>query len=498
MSRYLSIYFPNLLTDRLAIRKPELKDTCYVFTMSQKNRMMVTASSRQAEKQGIHVPMVLADAKALVPDILAFDEKIDFNQKLLFRIAKWAIRYSPNVAVELPDGIVLDSTGCAHLFGGEEKYLKNILSKLEQFGYYCLGGLSDSIGTSWAIARFGHKLPIIPSGQQYNALLNLPPVALRLTQPVIERLHKLGFDKIGKFIQMPASILRRRFGTEMLSRLGQALGTEEEAFTPIIFKAPYQERLVCLEPIKTRSAIEIGIEKLLELLCKRLSKEGQGIRLADLQCYRLDGKITEIQIGTNQSTHNIKHLTKLFGLKIDKIAPGLGIELLILTASKTEQVLIEQEKLWGGNFGLEDQNLAQLLDRLAGKVGHQAIKRYIPQAHYWPERSLRQAITLDEKTEIKWQKANPRPMEMLHKPAAIKVTAPIPDYPPLSFRYKEELHWVKKADGPERIEQEWWLSQGEHRDYYILEDDKGCRYWVFRSGHYNEDTSEWFLHGFFA
>lgn len=498
MSRYLSIYFTNLLCDYLAIRKPELSGKVYVFTLSKANRIMVTAASREAEKQGVFATMALADAKAIVPDILAFDDKIDFNKKLLIRIAKWAVRYSPTVAIDLPDGIILDSSGCSHLLGGEEKYLETIINKLTESGYHCRGAISDTIGTSWAIARMGRKSPIITSGQQYNAILNLPPVALRLKQHIIQRLHKLGFDRVGKFIQLPASMLRRRFGQEMLLRLGQALGTEEETITPIVIKAPFEERLFCLEPIRTKPAIEIAIEKLLEALCLRLSNEGLGLRSAELRGYRLDGRVTQTIIGTNQSTHNVPHLAKLFELKISQIEPDLGIELFILTATKTEAVLVHQEKLWSGKPGLADQSLAQLLDRLAGKVGPQAIRRYIPQAHHWPERSLRPAVSLTEKTDIRWQKSNPRPMEMLSKPASIRVTAPIPDYPPMNFRYNGELHMVRKADGPERIEREWWMEPGEHRDYYILEDEQGRRYWVFRSGHYSEEQSQWFLHGFFA
>ncbi|HEU4902126.1 MAG TPA: DNA polymerase Y family protein, partial [Flavisolibacter sp.] len=87
----------------------------------------------------------------------------------------------------------------------------------------------------------------------------------------------------------------------------------------------------------------------------------------------------------------------------------------------------------------------------------------------------------------------------LYPPERIDVTAPIPDYPPMLFRYKGTMHKIIKADGPERIEQEWWIQDGEHRDYYCVEDEEGRRYWLFRSGHYNEEkTPLWFLHGFFA
>ncbi|RYG15029.1 MAG: DNA polymerase Y family protein [Chitinophagaceae bacterium] len=498
MKRYVALWFPNLLTDWLATKKPELKDQVYVFTLPERGRIKITAASSAAEKQGIYAGTILADAKAIVPNIMCFDDEINLAKKLLTRIAKWAIRYSPIVGIDQPDGIVLDSSGCSHLWGGEERYLATMISKLNESGYHCRGALSDTIGTSWAISRFGKKSPIVPLNEQYNALLNLPPAALRLEDSNLQRLHKLGLNKIGKFIQMPRSVLRRRFGEELLIRLGQSLGTEEETIKPIVNVPPYEERIYCLEPIRTKPAIEIAIEKLLEVLCKRLANEGLGIRSAELKGYRLDGRVTEIKIGTNQSTHKIPHLAKLFELKIAQIEPALGIEVFILTATKTEPVQVHQEKLWSGKPGLSDQNLVQLLDRLAGKIGQQAIRRYLPQAHHWPERVMRKAISLEEKTEIAWQKANPRPMEMLNKPEPVQVTAPIPDYPPMNFSYKDELHIVSKADGPERIAREWWMEPGEHRDYYILEDDKGRRYWVFRSGHYNEGKSNWFLHGFFA
>lgn len=497
MKRYLCIWFTNLLTDWLAIRKPELKETIYVFTKPERGRIIVSAASQEAEKMGVFPNMILADAKALVPNINCFDDQENLNKKLLTRLAKWAIRYSPIVAIDLPDGIILDTSGCSHLFGGETNYLETILVKLREAGYQCRAAIADTIGASWAVARMG-KSPIIEPRQQYNALLNIAPSALRLELAVVQRMHKLGLDKIGKFIQMPRSVLRRRFGDEMLLKLGQAIGTEPENLTPIIEVAPYEERLYCLEPIRTKPAIEIAIEKLLEALCKRLSTEGFGIRSAELKGHRIDGRITTVKIGTNTPTHQIPHLCKLFELKITEIEPALGIELFILTATKTEPMHLHQEKLWSKEAGLANSNLSQLLDRLAGKIGNQAIKRYLPQAHYWPERSLRLATSLDDKTDIHWQQGNPRPMEMLYNPVPVQVTAPIPDYPPMNFRYKDELHMVKKADGPERIAQEWWMEPGEHRDYYILEDDKGRRYWIFRSGHYNEENSAWFLHGYFA
>ena len=146
-----------------------------------------------------------------------------------------------------------------------------------------------------------------------------------------------------------------------------------------------------------------------------------------------------------------------------------------------------------------DGKISDLMDRFAARLGQEAIHRFLPTEHYWPERSYKQTVQLNEEPSTGWKLDRPRPLQVVSPPALVEVTAPIPDYPPLNFRYKGQLHKVVKADGPERIEQEWWIQEGEHRDYYAVEDEEGRRYWLFRSGHYNETASpNWFLHGFFA
>ena len=177
----------------------------------------------------------------------------------------------------------------------------------------------------------------------------------------------------------------------------------------------------------------------------------------------------------------------------------MGIELFTLDASKVEDASPVQEKLWENNGGIDDIRLAELLDRLSGKIGANNIYRYVPAEHYWPEHSFKLASSINEKNQKAWKIGRPRPLQLLSKPEQIQVTALMPDYPPMNFRYKGKLHKVIKSDGPERIEQEWWLQDGQHRDYYYVEDDEGCRYWLFRSGHYDaERTYKWFVHGFFS
>jgi protein ImuB len=495
--RFVSIWFRYLATDWFTLRKPQLCNTAFVLTVPSHGRIIVAQANAIAEAQGVYKGMVLADARAIIPDLKVLDDKPALANKLLKHIAEWCIRFTPITAIDPPDGIILDVTGCSHLWNGDEYYLKEIVNRLKARGYHVRAAIADTIGAAWAVARFAKQSLIVNADQQTQALFSLPPEALRLEAATIERLHKLGLQQIKSFISMPRSALRRRFGNHIIQRLNQALGLEEEIIEPILPAEPYNERLPCLEPIVTAKGIEIALKRLLESLCDRLKQDQKGLRSACFKCYRIDGKIEQVTIATNRASCNVNHIFKLFEIKVPTIEPDLGIELFVLEAPKVEDNISTQEKLWEAKDGLDNINLAELLDRLTGKIGANSIRRFLPDEHYWPERSVKQASSLQEQKTIAWTLDRPRPIQLLATPEPIDVTAPVPDYPPMNFRYKGKLHKVLKADGPERIEQEWWIQEGQHRDYYAVEDEEGCRYWLFRSGHYNEEY-RWFIHGFFA
>lgn len=497
--RFVSLNFHHLMTDWFAARKPELQESAFVLASPDHGRMVITAANPAAESEGIKAGMVVADARVILPSLQVLDDIAGLQEKLLQRLADWCIRFAPYVAVDLPTGLLLDATGCAHLWGGDEEYIKDIILRLKARGYQVRAGMADTIGAAWAVARYGKGSPVVKEEEHTNVLLGLPAAALRIEISLVDRLYKLGLRHIGDFISMPRSALRRRFGQAFMKKLDQALGTAEEFLQPVQEIVPWQERLPCLEPIVTLPGIEYALQQLLATLCRRLQQEGKGIRSAVLKAYRVDGKTEMVQIGTNRATCNPLHLFRLFEINLATIEPALGIELFTLDAVKVQDHSPAQKNIWESSGGLNDPNLAELIDRLTGKFGDNCIQRYLPAEHYWPERSFKAATSLDELPTSAWPAHKQRPLQILAKPEPIEVTAPIPDYPPMLFRYKGELHKITRADGPERIEQEWWLQQGQHRDYYCVEDEKGCRYWIFRSGHYDPDkTYKWFLHGFFA
>jgi len=496
--RFMSIWFYQLAVDRFLIRQPDLKGYAFVLASIRRGRSMIHASSPEAQQAGIKTGMPVADAKAVLPALEVCQDEADNIIPLLEQLAIWFMRYTPVVATDNPDGLLLDISGCAHLWGGERQYVQDIQQKMNRAGYHVRIAIADTAGAAWAVARYGTQDNIIAPGEQQAALLSLPAAALRLDEAILQRMDKLGLYRIHHFIRMPRTALRRRFGSSLAERLDQALGAALEVLQPVEPVPSFLERLLCPEPIRTATAIEFALKQLLEQLCDNMATACVGLRTCVLKAYRTDSTMQQIQIDTGCACRDVAHLLKLLLIKTPVLEPDLGFEVFVLEAPVTEEMTAVQDKLWALK-DKADNEVAALLDRVAVKVGADKIRRYLPEAHYWPERSLRLTTSMKEQSSVMWQSVMLRPIHLLPSPEQIEVVVPRPDYPPIMFRYKDRFYKIQRADGPERMAPEWWLEQNVYRDYYCVEDEEGCRYWLYRSGGYEDaGTPGWFIHGFFA
>jgi protein ImuB len=461
--------------------------------------MMVTAANTVAEQAGVLVGNVLADAKAICPALCALQDDAIFFEHNLKDMAQWFLRYAPVIAVHPPDCIIIEATGCTHLWGGEANYLKHIQQQLNGMGYTIKLAMAGSIGAAWAVAHYDVSPAIVQPGMEAEALASFPPAALRLESQALELLQKLGMVQIRDFMHLPAAALRRRFGTHLIKQIQYAIGSINEPFEAISPKPEWQERLVALSPIVNEKGIAIALQQLLEAICNRLKKNGLGLRKVICTCYKTDRAKQAIEITVRNTCNNAAYLHKLFSYKIASLRPEPGIEQFCVTAMDTGICEPLQEALWVNTGISESAAVSALLDSMAIRIGAENITRFFPAAHYWPERAILPIKAGDDRPGLQWVKEHSRPILLLENPISIQVTAPVPDYPPMLFRHQQQVYKIIRADGPERIEQEWWLQQGHHRDYYHVEVENGNRYWIFRLGHYDaEKKDQWFLHGYCA
>jgi len=423
----------------------------------------------------------------------------------LARLADWCGHYTPWTATEGEDGIWLDITGCVPLFPSEQALAEDLLVRLRRQGFSCRAAIADTPGAAWALARHG-VLPeqgalIVPPGTTRTALADLPVVALRLAPEITHDLRRLGLRRIGALYDLPRAPLAPRFGEAVARRLDQALGLIEEPISP---RRPVEPRLVrraFAEPIQAAEDLHRGTKLLLERLCERLDRDGLGARRLELCCYRVDYRVERVAIGTSRPSRDPAHLMRLFARQIETIAPDLGIEIMQMKALEVESLAPDQLAFDGADAC---DPAAPLIDRLANRLGSVNVLRLVPFASHVPERAMRAVPALVAPRALgTWPAGRPRPIRLLAYPDPVEVMAPVPDDPPLSFRWRRIVHRVRHAEGPERIAAEWWLDReaagaDETRDYYRVEDEAGRRFWLYRRGLYRpEAPPRWFLHGFF-
>jgi protein ImuB len=525
--RILSLWLERLSTDRIARQRDEASPPLVVFG-KRGNLDLLVAVDAAAERLGLTASLALAQARAMHPALTAVPEDAAADAHFLAAIADWCQRYTPLVAPDPPDGILLDIGGCAHLFGGEERLRDDLLARMTGFGFSARAAIASTIGAAWAMARFGDAamagqasricLPCRSRTHPTSArcerdhLAPLPLAALRLPGETVTALARVGLKRICDILDLPRAPLAARFGVDLLRQLDRALGREDEPLTPRLSVAPYVAEKSFHEPIAREEDVLATIERLAARLAAVLVARGDGARRLELALFRTDGVVKRIAAGTSRPLRNPRAIRALFVERLaalgDEVDPGFGFDLARLSVLVAEPCPDEQI----GFGGHEDQaELDRLVDRLSARLGRRRVARLIAHDSHSPELAAR-ALPAQEtaRAGLGWEAfrrfraeadLSLRPLRLLARPEPIEdVFALVPDGPPVRFRWRRALHEVVSAEGPERIEGAWWSEEGgPARDYFRVEDKAGLRFWLFRAGLYREMAApRWFLHGMYA
>ena len=474
-----------------------------ILVLRSGQRDVVTAACPLALELGLSPGMAAAHARALVTDLDVLDAAPGDDLVWLDRLALHAARHwTPTAAVSGNDGLWLDISGAAHLFGGEVRFAARLIAFLRRLDVTARVAIAGTPGAAHALARYGGEAAmVLPEGKEGEALASLPLAALRLSPEALAAAARFGIERVADLYPMPRGPLARRLGRAAVERLDKARGFVPEPIVPVIpFDTPVAERRL-VEPIGTAEAIEQVIGDLVGDLVSDLRTRGLGLRAVMLRCERVDAAEQRIAVGTARATRDAAHLLRLFRLRIDRIEPGLGIEAMRLAATSVEPLgALAVPAALGDAPRVRD--IAPLVDQLAGRAGDAALFRLQSVESDVPERAIARAGPLA--VPAGWP-AWPRPARMLARPEALSgVVALLPDHPPRRFAWRGRSYAVVAGDGPERIHGEWWRRANEMwavRDYFRVEAESGERFWLFRRGDAQEDATgdlSWYMHGVFG
>ena len=550
MSRIVSVWLPRWPILRFLATQaknpsstPVDPERPFILIDSGGKPPCIAALNEAAEAAGLVLGEPLADARAKAGDmqVHAFDGATD--NAALRRLALWATRYTPTAspwnAENGADGFFLDIEGAAHLFGGEEALLADLSARLgKNFGLPARLAVAGTPGAAWALSRFhAARNLILPNGREAEALMPLRIEALRLSPETCTTLRRLGFKTVGAILDKPRAPFAARFPAELLSRIDQALGRLEEPLVPVVAPPLYHSLRYLIEPIITQEAV-IGLaRRLMQTLTHVLTRDDVGARALRLSLYRVDGAVEAIDVALTLPTRDVAHVARLLDLKLEAQSAmdeaGFGFEAIGLAITRAEPMPAKQAEFdirhhpeFAGTSATPfDSNLwravpddegiercAALIDTLRQRLGPHSVRWFTPVASHIPERAealLPVAASNSAKlkaTAVAEPEQNPRPLLLLPHAEPTEVMALIPDGPPRRFRWRGATYEVTGPQGPERIASEWWRNADGHRsieptrDYYLVEDTGGHRFWLYREGLYERETASarWFVQGLFA
>jgi len=471
--------------------------------------------NRAGTAAGVRAGTMLADARALCPGLVVRPSDPVGDLAFLERLALWAQRWGRSSALDPPDGLVVDTSGVAHLFGGEAALLADAARTFAQRRLAVRMAIAPTAGAAWALAHHGPANAILGADEDAaTRLAQLPVAALRLDDDVVLLLRRLGLKRLGDLAGIDRPALARRFrnrrsaAANPLIRLDQLLGIVPEPLLPVVAaEIPLVQRRL-MEPIRHRELLDRVLADLAADLARVLEGRALGARQLELGAWKVDGEVIVRRLELAAASRDPAHIVRLFAARLDDIDAGFGIELVRLRVPWAEPLALDQADLEepGSERGAEQHgtSLATCIDRIAVRLGEGAVRRPVLHASHIPERAQRWQSPLLPAPPAQDQLAfHARPLKLLDRAEPIAVLYATPDGLPRRFRWRGAVHEIARAEGPERIAPEWWRERGTARlrDYYRIEDDAGARYWIYRLGLAGDGRGgapEWFLQGLCA
>lgn len=547
--RILSIWFPRLGAERILRQHRGTIDVPFAVVEDMGNTQVLSSISALAADAGVTTGQPLRDAQAICPALMTRLRNAQAETEFLASLRRWAGKFSPWVASEADAGLIIDLTGCAHLFGGEEPLLAQVEQDCADLKLTVQCGIADTLGAAWALTRyaglqagsdrsgnaidqearatrsraakrrnwerggsapkvvtpFGTPMRIAPPGQMHGVLAPLPIGALLLDDKTVTGLARLGLRTIGDLTHQPRAPLARRFGRHLMQRLDQALGVDPEPVSPAKPPLHFACRLTLPDPIGLTDDILAAIDRILPRLQQALQAKVHGARRVRMQCYRSDQTMQSVEVGLARPSANPDRIRPLLMMKLDDIDAGFGIDMIRIQATVTEPVYATQHKghaeasAYATRRLTQDTAIDDLIGRLGARIGLEQITREHPADSHIPEKASTTHAAAWSEPVTDWADVKrPRPVTYWRPEP---VTAPENPVPPDRFKWRNRHLELATASGPERIAPEWWLDDPDWRsgvrDYWRVRVKTGEELWLYYA-HGGGLSAGWFCHGIFA
>ncbi len=424
--------------------------------------------------------MAVSAALALAPRLRIVQRDPAAETEALLGVAGWAAQFTPGVALEFPDAVLLDTAGSLKLFGGLASLLERLLLELAEMGWSTeLAGAPTPRGAFW-LALAGKSRFIASTAEIEPALAALPVAVLRRDEGTLEALEAIGVRTLGELLALPREGVARRFGQGLLGDLDRALGRLPDPRNFFVPPARFKAAIELPAEVVQAEALLFAAKRLIVQLAGFLAAHSGGAQRFVFRLRHRDRAATEVAIGLVAPSRDAGHFTLLARERFSGLALGqpvreiaLEVDEVVPLAGRNLGLLLEQGKPRG--------DWERLVERLRARLGGEAVHGITVRSEHRPEFASAAADPDARSLQLNFGE---RPMWLLESPRPLAEIGARPHHEgPLEL-----------LAGPERIESGWWDGDDIARDYFIARMQNEALVWIYRE----RGGGGWYLHGWFA
>jgi protein ImuB len=468
-----------------------------VVVDEERNPRVLDADAR-AQEAGVRPGMTLGAALAAAPDIEPRPRRVARELELMQRLAAVASRFTPQVSLEPPDGLLMEIKPSITLFGGLRELCRSlrdacradpVLTQVQAMPHFTL---APTTLAALIAARAGARCFITDPMVLPARLKPLPLAVLRWPEEANARLAAMGVRTVGELLRLPRAGFAKRFGPALLADLDRLLGRRADPRARVAPRARYRGVIDLDHEIDDHERILQALTPLLAELEQFLRQHQRG--LSALQCrlhhYRAAPTCCTLRLAAPETSAD--RLARLLRERFATLTLPEPVRRCELRGGALQRRVEGSQSLWApgerGHAGAGE--MPALVEHLRARLGAQAVYGIRPVSEHRPEHAWCMAEPVMENATAKRAVASTspaprrfhRPLWLLEAPRALEVRAGRP-------RHHGPLQLL---GGPERIESGWWDGGDIRRDYYIARDAAGALLWIYRVAH------RWWLQGIFG
>ena len=500
--RHLSVWCPRLALDIWRRREDPRLQGPFAVTLRVGGAERIHRAGDRAQDAGVRDGESVTDARAVCPDLLCEPCDPVREASLLAAIRTWCDRFAPRVALEPPDGLTLDVTGCAHLFGGERALAEAVRDGLAALHVAARIGVANTPLAARGFARHGREpITVTDPEAEVSAIASLPIAALGVESEAERTLARLGLHTVADLSALSSSQLARRVSVRVPDALHRLRGERADPIVPSAMARPVSASRRLAEPVRHLEPIQHVLEALVHRVCADLKARGKAARRFHLDVFHANGRPEPIEVGFARPTREVAAITRQFTRPLDALRLPFGADRFRLVAHDVELFAHVQADLSSWPAEVEGA-LDQTLTTIGNRVGFDRLLRPVAGRGHAPEAEhlVREALSSRLAKSCEALAYYPRP-ERVWTPERVRVE--VAGNPPLRFTWRGQEVATRRADGPERVCPEWWrdghdMFSRRVRDYFRITTEDGRTLWLMTFASPAQGARpEWFCCGEF-